>query len=288
MTPETFVQYLKNPSLLNESTIDELWMLVKEYPYFQAARMLLAKNLHQVQHEAYPLSLRLASAYAGNRGRLKALIEGKWLIDTTWDDELVEQSFENKLLETTEQTNEPVDGLVEMPVELANLHTEAVEDLLQPKIEEIFQSEEHIPIEETLAGPVEPEMQEVDDVNSSFPEIETYDISKELPATGNLPDEIPLPENGQEKALAHKKLIDKFIQEEPRITPRQVFFNPEDVSRQSALLPEDFVTETLAKIYEQQGQFATAIKIYEKLMLLIPEKSTYFAAQIEKIKFNRK
>ena len=76
MTPETFNRYLNDPSLLDNRTVDELWLLVKEYPYFQAARMLLARNLYNTGHEAYPLSLRLAAAYAGDRSRLKALIEG--------------------------------------------------------------------------------------------------------------------------------------------------------------------------------------------------------------------
>ena len=77
MSPETFNRYLKDPSLLDNQSVEELWALVKEYPYFQVARMLLARNLYITGHEAYPFALRLASAYAGDRSKLKVLIEGK-------------------------------------------------------------------------------------------------------------------------------------------------------------------------------------------------------------------
>jgi len=47
---------------------------------------------------------------------------------------------------------------------------------------------------------------------------------------------------------------------------------------------DDLVTETLASIYAQQGYYQKAIQIFEKLSLKYPEKSTYFAAHIEKVK----
>ena len=45
----------------------------------------------------------------------------------------------------------------------------------------------------------------------------------------------------------------------------------------------DFCTETLARIYAEQGYFEQARRIYSKLILAFPEKSAYFATLIEKL-----
>lgn len=57
--------------------------------------------------------------------------------------------------------------------------------------------------------------------------------------------------------------------------PSEVFVRQDDM---------DFCTETLAQIYAEQGYYAHAIRIYEKLILAYPEKNAYFAALIEKLK----
>jgi hypothetical protein len=82
------------------------------------------------------------------------------------------------------------------------------------------------------------------------------------------------------------KLIDDFILLNPRIEPsreRSDTLN-EDISKPFVEEKGAFITETLATIYINQGYYSRAIDIYEKLCLKFPEKSSYFATQIEKVK----
>ena len=80
-------------------------------------------------------------------------------------------------------------------------------------------------------------------------------------------------------------LIEKFIKDSPSVTrPKQEFYSPEKAMRKSEVLDFAIATETLAKIYLKQGYPEKAIKVYEQLELKIPEKLSYFAALIIKIK----
>ena len=53
---------------------------------------------------------------------------------------------------------------------------------------------------------------------------------------------------------------------------------------ENSVSESECATETMAKIFEKQGFFKEAIKIYEKLNLKYPEKSVYFANRISELK----
>jgi len=59
---------------------------------------------------------------------------------------------------------------------------------------------------------------------------------------------------------------------------------PEQNDTIPSISDEQFYTETLARIYGEQELHQMAIDVYEKLILIYPEKSTYFAALIEEQK----
>jgi hypothetical protein len=86
--------------------------------------------------------------------------------------------------------------------------------------------------------------------------------------------------------LLQSELIDRFIIANPRIEPHKdkTVIPTEDISKPFVEESAGLVTETLAKIYVSQGYYSKAIDIYEKLSLKFPEKSSYFASQIEKVK----
>ena len=56
---------------------------------------------------------------------------------------------------------------------------------------------------------------------------------------------------------------------------------------EKANVPADILTESMAEIWEKQGNWKKAMATYEKLSFIFPEKSVYFASRIEQLKNNK-
>ena len=71
------------------------------------------------------------------------------------------------------------------------------------------------------------------------------------------------------------------IKKASRKSPAEVRIQDE---AQMSLQPLDIASETMAILHAQQGNITKAIEIYEKLITLIPEKSSFFALQIQNLR----
>jgi hypothetical protein len=97
--------------------------------------------------------------------------------------------------------------------------------------------------------------------------------------TGTPPPGASLLAEKSVQTLDPKALIDRFIrQQPPEIPAKPAFFTPQQAGKKSLEDSAGLVTETLARIYEQQGNYAKAIEAYRRLALKYPDKSAYFAA----------
>ncbi|MFZ9046127.1 MAG: hypothetical protein ACO2ZZ_09675 [Cyclobacteriaceae bacterium] len=83
-----------------------------------------------------------------------------------------------------------------------------------------------------------------------------------------------------------EEIIDKFIETQPRISKPDTAdsASKEDLSKKSTRFHVDIASEYLAEIYIEQGKNQRAIEIYKNLCLKFPEKKSYFAGLIRKLK----
>ena len=81
-----------------------------------------------------------------------------------------------------------------------------------------------------------------------------------------------------------EELIDQFLSVNPRISKMAKDAPAPVVRTEPDAQVTGLVTETLARMYAEQGHIAKAIQAYEILKLRVPEKSSIFAARIEALK----
>ena len=83
----------------------------------------------------------------------------------------------------------------------------------------------------------------------------------------------------------NNEIINLFLEKKPTITKKskQKFYKASENAKTSIQENNEIISETLAKVYSRQEHYEKAISIYKKLSLKYPQKSIYFADQINLI-----
>ena len=270
MNKDEFIGFMQQPTKLDSQTLSGLTALVNEFPYCSTVRILLSVNQYKEKDVRYETELRTTAIYSGDRSILKKHIDraGQSNVRIVLPDE--EKAEEVKKEETSSPIKDSV--VTEMVEKVAFTEPE------EPKTSTVQQEGSEMPAENIPH--IDMEIQELKEIINRH--IDELEQETHLQSPTNILVE-PEEKLDSVKEKTKEELLDEFIKNQPSITrPKAAFYNPLEVAKESIVDQENIISETLATIYYDQGHLQKAIKIYQKLSLKYPEKSTYFAALIQK------
>ncbi len=258
-------EWINNPDLMGSDTLEELRSIILRYPYFQTAWLLYIKNLYLIKHPSFKDELRRGALYVADLSVLFYFVEGNSF------------SF-------------PKSEYKESEKQVANDRTL---DLINRFLSEIpndkgLSSELSIPVDSVmdyssllLLNSAENGRKEVD--NTALPLkgqalIDDFIEKSEsgmLSSGNNMTDAVG---NGNEK--------NEFSDEDLVVIDDDNNAGPVDDAMDGNAEAADetgddnYLTETLAKIYVKQQRYDKALEIIKKLNLKYPKKNAYFADQM--------
>nr|WP_236002919.1 hypothetical protein [Luteirhabdus pelagi] len=289
VTKEEFTYLLANPQNLKGDSLTQLGAVITQYPYLQSARALELKGLKDSQSYRYNDALKVTAAYTTDRNILFEYITSEHFTQHeisqriyALDDDLY--NIEVEVEDVSAQTAMELDKQIREERKKADAILNPA--LFERKETVVDEGEEDFPEEQTSA-------EEALGINKplDFKKEDTHSFSEWLKLTSAKPiereDEQPTintsEEIEEEDKSRNDELIDKFLQEQPKINPQQQPSKKKNLAKPFTQPPEALMTETLAKVYLQQKNYKKAIQAYKILILKNPEKSGFFADQIRAI-----
>lgn len=245
MNRQQLYQWMNDPASLNTESLSDLQQLALDYPYFQTARLLHLLNLRRLQDYRFDIELRKAALFAADRKHLR-----EWLGILASLDKMAGQPAKIEASVIQHAEREQVDA-----------HLKALEEQIKASLNEIELKKSQLKelIEEKKAIVGEKDLK-----------------TEDIPGQGKKFSLRPLPKDA---------MLEEFLLQNQHLPDSHAtFFSPEDSARRSIEENEGVLSETLARLIAAQGKKDKAIKIYQQLMLKNPQKSSYFAAQIEKLR----
>ena len=299
MKVSDFTYLLQHPEAVKTPVqTQHLEELLEAYPYFQAARALHLYGLKNLNSYKYNPALKYTAACTADR---------EVLFDLITSDEFLQNRIANTLsgkapLAEQEIVSEEVSPNAERDTGLVSKevdgplprNTEEADRILDPGL---FRSKDRTPDTAKednrdhsgeslkLGSPLEFTRSE----RHSFSEwLQLTNMKKPQPEQGESQEagqasEASEPELPPERRKKFE-MIDRFIARNPKIVPGEADSGRIDIKQSLKLDKKELMTETLARVYLEQCKYKKAIQAYRILSLKYPEKSSFFALQIEAIK----
>jgi hypothetical protein len=305
MNRNDFIRIIQNSGQIDRQMIGEVTELLDLFPFFQSAHLLLLKGLHNTGDVKFENQLKKSAIHIADREVLYYLLKRT-------PSNITDKTEEKKI--TAPVAIESTDNL-QVVIESGKNSEELISELEKgAAISSVEKSTTSLKVQDghSVIVSAESETDEsasvvflFDNGSESIEETFTYmDPSFSVPeksdlleldedesnasnfSAENIIEKESAPEIKDLKKQTQADLIEKFIIANPKIEPVRIKSDHpvEDLSKPIGEEGGGFVTETLAKIYINQAYYSKAIDIYEKLCLKYPEKSSYFATQIEKVK----
>ena len=302
MDAQAFTNVLLKPSLLKKYSFNVLESLTQLHPYASLFSAMIAKKAFDEKNSSYEHYLNRAAIRVPDRKRLYHFIHSP-------AQEIVEE-----ILKIPEPTNLPDDTNINIQKEVVPIDVKMPAD--SESLIEISMPEEN---EGTVIKKAEETNERSEDgVGLELPgSDEVVEALKTIKDPGNLQNELDIrideEKDMNEHALSGKHsfldwlslirdnqekqkrpLILKQIQEssekdEIKFTKDRKLSEGDEAflsrkAKESLSDDLEWVTETLAKIYELQKKYDKAQEAYQMLSLKYPDKKAYFAQRIENLK----
>jgi len=308
--------YLKQPELLTTHDLPLLDYIINKYPYFQAVKSLRLKILKDNGSYLYNQRLKEVAAFTTDREVLFDFVTSPLFKKSFSNDEAILVENENELIpksnieikeesvykkvilgNTMDEESEIIleketkEEITEATILADEFTLEDATKIIDPNLFEAVKIAETASLEKELAQqPLDFDKNEIHSFNEwlKLSTLKVVHRSPEIVQQQSINEKSENIAEIEKQTIPKKKkiaseLIDKFIENSPKIAPLRKIENPINIAKLNNSVPKDLMTETLAQVYLAQNNYKKAIQAYKILSLKNPEKSGFFADQIRKI-----
>jgi len=270
---QQFYDLMGSPTEIGAEHLAELEEITRDFPAFSGARMLYLGGLKNSGSYKFNAQLKTTAAHVHQRTSLF-----RFIVETLEGRKSSTEAI-NPIPEPTDTQNIPADA----PPPATPQESVEIAEEKPREAEKKTENSNDLP---PLGSPLQFSRQEMHSFSEWLSIIDVAPVERteerERESTKELTrrmEQIPDEETSQDSIIA------RFLEAQPRIQPidrnqpLDTGWTPDMAQPSNQLM-----TETLARVYEEQGLYEKAITAYEILILKYPEKSSFFADRIRELK----